>query len=84
MPNAEDPPPSAAYYSYRVHWSAVDETFIGTVTEFPSLAWAANQECQALSGIQSLVASALRDMLDDGEVAPSAQPPISPHVDCAH
>jgi hypothetical protein len=31
----------AEHYTYRVAWSAEDESFVGTVAELPSLSWLA-------------------------------------------
>lgn len=60
------------HYTYRVQWSPEDDAHIGTVAEFPSLSWAADDVFDALSGIHRLVADILADMLETGETPPEA------------
>ena len=47
-----------AKYSFRVTWSAEDEEFVATCTEFPSLSWLAGTPELALSGLRNLVSGA--------------------------
>lgn len=42
-------------YMYRVQWTTEDESYIGTVVEFPSLSWLADTPEHALKGIQAIV-----------------------------
>ena len=39
------------HYKYSVQWSARDSEFVGTVAEFPSLAWLDESERDAFEGI---------------------------------
>lgn len=47
--------------TYRVHWSNEDQEYVGTVAEFPSLSWLADDPDEALSGIKALVADITED-----------------------
>jgi predicted HicB family RNase H-like nuclease len=58
------------HYTYRVHWSADDQAYVGTVAEFPSLSWLADTLEDAFTGIQRLVADVLEDMVRSGETPP--------------
>lgn len=60
----------ATHYTYRVQWSAEDDSYVATVAELPSLSWAAGEPGEALQGILSLVADVLADMAETGEEAP--------------
>lgn len=60
------------HYSYRVRWSAEDEAYVATVTEFASLSWIADDQLEAFTGIRQLVAEVLHDMLESGETPPKA------------
>lgn len=62
----------ADHYTYRVRWSAEDGCFIGTVAEFPSLSWVADDQIAAFEGIRDLVCDVLEDMAQSGETAPQA------------
>lgn len=62
----------AEHYTYRVRWSAEDQGYIGTVAEFPSLSWAADDQSGAFDGIRSLVADVLEDMAASEETPPEA------------
>jgi predicted RNase H-like HicB family nuclease len=57
-------------YSYKITWSAEDKGFIATVAEFPSLSWIARTRGAALSGLTSVDAEVLEDMLKTGEPIP--------------
>lgn len=63
---------SADHYTYRVRWSAEDQSYIGTIAEMPSLSWAADSQSDAFAGIRDLVTSILEDMRLDGETPPAA------------
>jgi predicted HicB family RNase H-like nuclease len=62
----------ADHYTYRVRWSAEDESYLGTVAELPSLSWSAEDRSQAFEGIQRLAAEVVEDMLASGEQPPEA------------
>lgn len=57
-------------YTYKVVWSHPDETYIGTVAEFPHLSHIDNMLGGASFGIVSLVGAVLADMEQSGEVPP--------------
>lgn len=61
---------NAAHYTYRVRWSKDDNAYIGTVAEFRSLSWAADDHLDALRGIRDLVDDILTDMESTGETPP--------------
>lgn len=61
----------ASHFTYRVVWSEVDEEFVGTVAEFPSLSWLEEDQGEALKGIAALVAEILEDMKETGESPPT-------------
>lgn len=63
---------NADHYTYRVRWSAEDSAFLGTIAEMPSLSWAAQTQVDAFTGIRTLVAEVLDDMLSTGETPPEA------------
>ncbi|QIM15512.1 toxin-antitoxin system HicB family antitoxin [Leucobacter insecticola] len=63
---------NADHYTYRVRWSGDDESYIGTVAEFRSLSWAADNQLEALKGIRALVSEVLEDMKKTGEALPAA------------
>lgn len=58
------------HYTYRVTWSQDDGEFVGLCAEFASLSWLADTPDLALSGIRSLVAEVVADMLVSGESVP--------------
>lgn len=58
-------------YSYRVTWSELDNEFVGTVAEFPSLSWLSADQADAFVGIQDLVREVVDDMLANGEEPPA-------------
>lgn len=62
----------ADHYTYRVRWSVEDQSYIGTVAEFPSLSWIADEQSDAFNGIRRLVADVLEDMAENGEDPPKA------------
>jgi len=62
----------ADHYTYRVHWSADDEEYVGTVAELPSLSWLAEERMEAFIGIQRLVEEVVADMRSSGEEPPVA------------
>jgi len=59
-------------YTYRVMWSEEDEEFVGLCTEFPSLSWLAESQAEALTGICSVVANCVEDLVKQEEEVPSA------------
>jgi predicted HicB family RNase H-like nuclease len=63
---------STDHYTYRVHWSAEDQEYVGTVAELPSLSWLAADRMEAFLGIQRLAAEAVADMVSSGEQPPDA------------
>ncbi|MDR1188252.1 MAG: type II toxin-antitoxin system HicB family antitoxin [Bifidobacteriaceae bacterium] len=60
----------ADHYTYRVHWSAEDEAYVGTAAELPSMSWVAGSLSGALAGIRDLCAEAVQDMATSGETPP--------------
>ena len=62
----------AAHYAYRVRWSAEDEAYLGTVAEFPSLSWLAEDRSEAFTSVQGLAADVVEDTLASGEQPPRA------------
>ena len=58
------------HYTYRVTWSTEDEEFVGLCAEFPSLSWLAPTQDEAFSGIRSVVADVVEDMLGNDEELP--------------
>ncbi|MFV2197382.1 hypothetical protein [Nocardiopsis sp. LOL_012] len=57
----------AGHYAYRVRWSSEDGAYLGTVAEFPSLSWLADDRAGAFEGIQRLTADVVEDMRASGE-----------------
>ena len=57
-------------YTYRVTWSAADNSHIGLCAEFPSLSWLDKSPESALKGIRKVVAAVVLDMLDSNEQVP--------------
>jgi predicted HicB family RNase H-like nuclease len=62
----------ADHYTYRVHWSAEDGEYVGTVAELPSLSWLAADKLEAFAGIQQAAADVVAEMLESGEQPPEA------------
>ncbi|MGW8431329.1 type II toxin-antitoxin system HicB family antitoxin [Curtobacterium citreum] len=58
------------HYTYRVRWSAEDDAYVGTVAELPSMSWIEDTSVAAFTGIRTLVADTVKDMLADGETPP--------------
>ena len=58
------------HYTYRVTWSPEDEEFVGLCAEFPFLSWLTPAPDEAFSGIRSLVADVVEDMLGNDEQPP--------------
>jgi predicted HicB family RNase H-like nuclease len=63
---------AADHYTYRVHWSAEDEEYVGTVAELPSVSWLAPDRLEAFVGIQRAAEEIVADMQASGEVPPAA------------
>ena len=63
-------------YEHTVTWSQEDEEFVGLCAEFPSLSWLAPTQDEAFSGIRSVVADVVEDMLDGDEPLPTPNPPL--------
>jgi hypothetical protein len=61
---------NAEKYTYKVIWSEEDKEFVGLCTEFPSLSWLDKNQASALTGINSLVKDALKDMKKDKDETP--------------
>ncbi len=57
-------------YTYRVTWSEDDKEYVGLCAEFPSLSWLARTPEAALKGIRKVVAEAVKDMGETGELPP--------------
>ena len=64
-------------YESAVIWSVEDEEFVGLCAEFPSLSWLAPTQDEAFSGIRSVVADVVEDMLDGDEPLPTQTRPSS-------
>jgi predicted RNase H-like HicB family nuclease len=64
-------------YTYRVTWSEDDNEYVGLCAEFPSLSWLAKNPEAALKGIRKLVEEVIKDMNNEGEVAPKPIQPIA-------
>jgi predicted HicB family RNase H-like nuclease len=62
----------AEHYTYRVAWSAEDESFAGTVAELLSLSWVAETRAEAFDGIQNLAEDVIRDLETTGKPVPDA------------
>ncbi len=62
----------AEHYTYRVRWSAEDESYVATVAELRSLSWLAPERSEALDGIVSLVEETIADLAANGESVPDA------------
>lgn len=62
--------PSNLKYNYRAQWSPRDGEYVGLVDEFPSLSWLAPTPQEAVDGIAKVVASAVDDIQDAGELPP--------------
>ncbi|MDR1184981.1 MAG: type II toxin-antitoxin system HicB family antitoxin [Coriobacteriales bacterium] len=60
----------AEEYTYRVFYSPEDGEFVGSVSEFPSLAVLEEDQKAAFDGIVSAVAFILEDMEASGEEIP--------------
>jgi predicted HicB family RNase H-like nuclease len=58
------------HYTYRVTWSPEDTEYLALCAEFPSLSWLASAPELALAGIRKVVASAVADMIGNGEEPP--------------
>lgn len=62
--------PEVSHYAYRVVWSAEDQEFVATCTEFPSLSWLARDQVEALHGLEELVRGVLDDLEAEGAELP--------------
>lgn len=62
----------ADHYTYRVHWSAEDDEYVGTVAELPSVSWLAEDRMEAFIGIQRVAAETVAEMQASGEEPPVA------------
>ncbi|GLW32994.1 type II toxin-antitoxin system HicB family antitoxin [Actinoplanes regularis] len=62
----------ADHYTYRVHWSAEDSEYIGTVAELPSVSWLAEDRMKAFIGIQRVAEEIVADMEASAETPPVA------------
>lgn len=58
----------ADHYTYRIHWSAEDGEYVGTVAELPSVSWLAEDRVEAFVGIQRIAA----EMQASAEEPPAA------------
>ena len=61
---------AAVHYTYRVSWSAEDDSYVGTVAELPSLSWLESDQREALNGIIQLVRDVVDDLESEGEPVP--------------
>lgn len=60
----------ASRYRYSVAWSPEDEEFVATVAEFPSLSWLAEDQVEALLGLDRLLQEVVADLQGNGEDVP--------------
>lgn len=58
------------HYTYRITWSELDQEYVALCAEFPSLSYLATSPTEALLGIIEVVAEVVKDMVDNGELAP--------------
>lgn len=58
------------HYTYRVTWSEEDQEHVGLCAEFPSLSWLDQTPEDTLKGIRQVVADVVKDIEDNGEIAP--------------
>lgn len=63
-------PVEVSHYAYRVTWSAVDNEFLATCAEFPSLSWLGPSQLVALQGLEALLREVIADMEEQGEPVP--------------
>lgn len=56
----------ADHYTYRVHWSAEDGEYVGTVAELPSVSWLAADPSAAFAGIQQAAADVVAEAMITG------------------
>ena len=61
-------------YEYRATWSEEDDCWVGVCNGFLLVSHLASTEIEAFSGIRSLVADIVSDMVANGEPLP---PPLS-------
>jgi len=57
---------AAEQYTYHVQWSPVDQEYVATVAEFPSLSWLDPDRQIALDGIRKMVAEVDADLAGSG------------------
>lgn len=62
--------PESSHYAYRVIWSVEDEEYVATCVEFPSLSWLADNQIEALQGVERTVDGILDDLEAEGEQLP--------------
>lgn len=62
--------PKAEEYTYRVFWSADDQSFVASVAEFPSLSCVGDSQTEALLGMTEVVSDALAILEEDGDKIP--------------
>lgn len=60
------------HYTYRVHWSAEDGEYVGTVAELPSVSWLAGDPSAAFVGVARAAADVVAEMVESGEQPPAA------------
>jgi predicted HicB family RNase H-like nuclease len=63
---------AADHYTYRVHWSAEDEEYVGTAAELPSVSWLSPDRLEAFIGIQRAAEEIVVEMQASGEEPPVA------------
>jgi predicted RNase H-like HicB family nuclease len=57
-------------YTYIATWSKVDEEWIATCVEFPSLSYLHVDSTKALDGLKNLVQKTITEMREAGEAIP--------------
>jgi predicted HicB family RNase H-like nuclease len=58
------------HYRYAVQWSPEDGEFVATVAEFPSLSWLAQDQLEAIRGLEKMLRQVIEDMETSGEFVP--------------
>lgn len=71
--------PHPDQYTYRTEWNHGEQSFIATVTEFPSLSWIAKTPEDATAGLKAVVHETLVDLHESGGYIPAPAPrPVPP------
>lgn len=66
--------PHPDQYTYRTEWNHGEQSFVATVTEFPSLSWIAKTPEDATAGLKAVVHETLVDLNQSGGYIPAPAP----------